>query len=937
MLKKIALILGSIVAIYTFLGFVVLPFLAKKYIPKFFLQTYHLETKLQEVAFNPYSFELHLKQFKIYQKHKRKRLLSFDQLYIDLDPVKLLKKQIYISLIDLQKAFVFLDLHNGSLNLSKIFSSKKAEKKDSDPLAYAVIIDNIEIHNSDIKLHIIEGKTHDTFYFNDLSFDLENYSTTSQQPIPFKLFTKIDHQSPLKIAGKFVLKNPFGFDAQIDTEHIDLVKLLALTDQNLHLDLQSAELSLHTRVQFHKKKFSASKIALDIKRFDLKSKQQKPIMKFDAFVMKDGSYEGEKNSFTCKQIIVQKPVLHLVRDKDGSFFLAKLFGSDKNSTKQSQKSFFYAIEKVILDNGSILFDDLKVNKKFIVKQMNLKVENISSNPLEKSSFLFTSKVDKTPIRSQGSYMLKPLLQLQSSLNIKNLEVSQFSPYIEENSYIALTKGSITLDANISYQKDTSKPDLSMMGDLYIKDIALQDTKEQKEFFGANTIDMKQFRVELFPNRAYVNKIDIDTMFVFTHITQSKKLNLLELAKTSQKKKKTQEKAFPYAIGNILIKDSSAIFVDDSLQIPFRTKVHTLNGKILALSNNAKEISYIALNGVVNKYGSLKIEGNFQSNDPKEFLDTKLEFRNLDLKRFSGYMLEYMGYKIENGKLFVHLKYKIENGKLHSKNRFMLRNIELQSTKNVNTKIPLSLALALLEDNNGVIELEIPVDGDVNDPSFHYTRVIQQSLEDILKKVISSPFYLVADLVGLDQKELSYVGFEAGSIKLLPSQKEKLDKLALFLKKRSKIVLALIPTYDIDKDRYTLAQKQLIQKLLNQSEENNQQRSTNALALDLIKALYLQYYSEVSLKKIDISLKKKYKENENVYNIELRKKLFALLVEKEKVTKRSLESLALQRAQMIQRYLIQKEISQQQIKIEKKILPLNEDGEFVKLKLSLENN
>ncbi|NPA65590.1 MAG: hypothetical protein GXO11_01775, partial [Epsilonproteobacteria bacterium] len=194
-----------------------------------------------------------------------------------------------------------------------------------------------------------------------------------------------------------------------------------------------------------------------------------------------------------------------------------------------------------------------------------------------------------------------------------------------------------------------------------------------------------------------------------------------------------------------------------------------------------------------------------------------------------------------------------------------------------------------------------------------------------------------DLVGLDQKELSYVGFEAGSIKLLPSQKEKLDKLALFLKKRSKIVLALIPTYDIDRDRYALAQKQLIQKLLNQSEENNQQRSTNALALDLIKALYLQYYSEVSLKKIDISLKKKYKENENVYNIELRKKLFALLVEKEKVTKRSLESLALQRAQMIQRYLIQKEISQQQIKIEKKILPLNKDGEFVKLKLSLENN
>ncbi len=935
MLKKALLSLGSILLFYTFLGFVVFPFVAKSYIPKFFSQTYHLETKLEDVSFNPYTFELSLKKFKIYQDHKRKKLLSFDRFFIDLGVTKLLQKQIEISDISLQKIYLNpVFKQNEGLNFVEIFASKKTQTNSKEKsFGYDVIIDKISIKNSDIKFKYITPQFQKTFFLNDIDLNLGKYALFSQGATPFSFFAKFNQHTPVTFKGKFASQKTFQFDGKINIKDLDLKTFSNFIEQNSNIALKNGRLFLKADLQLKGKDFVVQKIDAAIDNLHVNTqKEQKNILDLHQFQLVNGFFDLQKQKFAVKRVFLQKADLDIVRYVDDSFSLEKLIKQSSTKKKKKKSSFGFKIDEFVIKDSIVNFDDQKVKQKLQLSHIDLKIKEISNDLSLQSSYLFKSKLDHATISAQGSYRVNPFT-LKTSLHVKDLDLEKFSPYLQETTYIKIAKGDANFDTNITYKKDPKQADLKIQGDLFLNDMALFDTKNNTKTITADDIDLKNFKVELFPNRAYINQIDIKKFFVFAHIDSSKKFNLFELTKATKKKKSDTNK-FPYAIGTILIKNSTAFFRDDSLSMPFQTNIHNLHGKVYALSNDSQEISYISLNGVVDKYGSMQLKGNFQSSDPKKFLDTKLEFRNIDLKHFSGYILEYAGYKIKNGKLLLRLHYRINKSKLHSTNSIVLKDIALQETQKADMKFPLSLALALLEDNNGEVDLEIPVSGNVDDPHFHYRKIIQKSFEDIIKKVITSPFYLVADLVGLSPKELSFVGFEYGSAQLLPSQKEKLDKLSLILKKRPHALLIPVATYDPKQDTKVLAQKQLLQKLLAQSQTNNKRQLQDLVALELIKSFYVKKYSKKSLKDLELSYKKQYQKNENVYNIELRKKLFALLVQKEQVNKKALEDLAKNRVENIVTYLLQKKVDKAQIGYLKNIMKNSSNDDLVKLRLDL---
>ena len=81
------------------------------------------------------------------------------------------------------------------------------------------------------------------------------------------------------------------------------------------------------------------------------------------------------------------------------------------------------------------------------------------------------------------------------------------------------------------------------------------------------------------------------------------------------------------------------------------------------------------------------------------------------------------------------------------------------TKAVN--LPLKLAVALLSDANGVIDLDFVVEGDLNDPEFKFGGIIWKVLKNIIAKTVGSPLTLLAGLVG-GGENLDVVAFLPGS-------------------------------------------------------------------------------------------------------------------------------------------------------------------------------
>ena len=180
---------------------------------------------------------------------------------------------------------------------------------------------------------------------------------------------------------------------------------------------------------------------------------------------------------------------------------------------------------------------------------------------------------------------------------------------------------------------------------------------------------------------------------------------------------------------------------------------------------------------------------------------------------SPYSGTYAGYAIERGVLNLDLKYALEDNRLKGNNKILIDQMKLgekiASDKAVD--LPLELALALLTDSKGVIDMEIPVSGNVDDPKFSVGSVVMGALVNLLTKAITSPFTLLAGLVDSEQ-DLQRINFRSGSARLQASTREKLDNLASALAQRPELSLAISGRLQLDADREGL-QKNILQSEL----------------------------------------------------------------------------------------------------------------------------
>jgi hypothetical protein len=167
------------------------------------------------------------------------------------------------------------------------------------------------------------------------------------------------------------------------------------------------------------------------------------------------------------------------------------------------------------------------------------------------------------------------------------------------------------------------------------------------------------------------------------------------------------------------------------------------------------------------------------------------FRNVDMPPLSAYTATFAGRRIAAGKLSLDLKYKINDGQLAGENRVLLEKFTLgekvQSEGALD--LPLDLAVALLTDSDGRIDLTVPVAGNVDDPKFDYGAVVWQAVKIVLTRIITAPFRALASLFGGGSGEnVEAITFDPGRAALLPPEQEKLKQVADGLAKRPQLRL-----------------------------------------------------------------------------------------------------------------------------------------------------
>jgi hypothetical protein len=400
---------------------------------------------------------------------------------------------------------------------------------------------------------------------------------------------------------------------------------------------------------------------------------------------------------------------------------------------------------------------------------------------------------------------------QLRLRLAGLSLKPFAPYVNRFARLRLHAGTAGTRGTLDFAPAKAGLALRYAGGFSVDDLAITEEDTGDAFLGWKKLSSDSLAVSLAPDRLHIGELTALDPVGKVIIFEDQTLNLQRIRRTSAPAAPAAAPAgqatadFPVAIDRLRITGGSAQFADLSLTPQFGTRMHGLDGVVTGLSTDPAASAQVELDGKVDDYGSVRVRGSIQPFRATEATDLTLAFHNLEMTRLTPYSGKFAGRKIESGRLSVDLGYKIKDRQLAGTNKFVVHQLKLGERVDSPTavKLPLDLAIAVLQDSNGVIDLDLPVSGSLDDPHFSYGAILWKAIVNVLTKIVTAPFRALGALLGADAEKMEAVGFDPGRSVLLPPEQEKLKKLAVALAKRPALTLTIEPGYDPEADRRAL--------------------------------------------------------------------------------------------------------------------------------------
>lgn len=255
-----------------------------------------------------------------------------------------------------------------------------------------------------------------------------------------------------------------------------------------------------------------------------------------------------------------------------------------------------------------------------------------------------------------------------------------------------------------------------------------------------------------------------------------------------------------SVGGVRLTNGKVDFTDRFIRPNYSAALTELNGHLGAFSSTSRDMATLDLRGRAAGTALLEIAGSLNPTAQPLALDIQAKATDLELAPFSPYAGRYAGYAIERGKLSMDVAYKIDaDGKLDARNQVVLNQLtfgdKVESPDA--TKLPVLLAVALLKDRNGVIDINLPISGSINDPQFSVFGIVLKIIGNLLVKALTAPFSLLA---GGGSDDLSYVAFEPGTARIAQSGRGVIDKVAKALTDRPALKMTVTGASDPQSER-----------------------------------------------------------------------------------------------------------------------------------------
>ena len=412
-------------------------------------------------------------------------------------------------------------------------------------------------------------------------------------------------------------------------------------------------------------------------------------------------------------------------------------------------------------------------------------------------------------------------QILINTGITNLSIAPIVSLLPANSPLSTNKG--VMSGQMQYQLQNHL--WSASGDLRLLDVEITEGKPRQPFVQWKQVDIKQIDLRKLASGNTALTIDeliFDQPNFLFDLDEKGLSNIRRMfAKPASLKvdstesiNQAQSSRFQLDIKAVKLRDGLVQFSDFAVVPQLNTEIRKLNGSLLGVSNTPGRYAAIALNGFIADKGSFRAKGQASFDDPRRNHDLSVEFKNVPLNTANAYFIKHAGYSINDGRLDLLLNYKAKDAELLGQNRFVIKDIQLgeEIPDFQGKRLPLRLAVALLEDSDNVIDISLSIKGNIDSPEFSASGLVWQAISTVLSNIVTAPFRALASLLGLQSDAPIYS--VVGESTYLPADQEKLDKLAGVLVKRPNATIELLGAYDPGSDKLELARARADHAILN---------------------------------------------------------------------------------------------------------------------------
>ncbi|MFM2342016.1 MAG: hypothetical protein RLZZ592_1669 [Pseudomonadota bacterium] len=432
------------------------------------------------------------------------------------------------------------------------------------------------------------------------------------------------------------------------------------------------------------------------------------------------------------------------------------------------------------------------------------------------------------IDARGQLALEPLA-VSARLKLQALPLHLLAPYAPPMPGVELVRARLGWDGELTLRQPAAGLQLGLRGDGRLADLQLHTRQRSAgassassastegddgaELLSWQTLSLQGLEVALQPGarpQVRLRETALDGLFARLMITPEGRFNLRDagerpVAVTSAPAAASAASApaelpVDLDIGPTRLSRARIDFEDRFIRPNYSADLDDLHGQLGAWRSGSREMATLTLAGKVARTGDLSVSGRLQPLASPPALNIQARASDIELAPLSPYSGKYAGLGIERGKLSMDVAYRIdESGRLDAKNRLVLNQLTFGEAVDSPdaTKLPVRLAVALLSDRHGVIDLDLPIGGSLNDPQFSVFGLVLKVIGNVLSKALTAPFALLA---GGSGEDLSRVAFLPGLARLPTDAGPLLDRVARALADRPALTVTLVGEIDREAER-----------------------------------------------------------------------------------------------------------------------------------------